>query len=205
MSRTELTLKICKECGKEFMPKASNKERYCTRDHYRPCPVCGKPVFAKYLSDPARCCSGACRFVYGMKNKGIEVAAPTYVPEADAAVEAQVTEDDKYIAEVMEQKAELGIEVEKITEPVEVVSCVEEAPSEEAVIDESKYERKEYVGTTTSMGFIKGHVYLVEIVQEGRGSYQVIAHRDETTHDNVDKMMPFSNKKMISKSFHAVR
>ena len=186
------------------MPKASNKEKYCSRDHYRPCPVCGKPVFAKYLSDPARCCSGVCRFVYGMKNKGIEVAAPTYVPEVEVETAAQSTEDAKHIEEVMEQKAELGIEVEKITEPVEVVE-ITEVPVEGSAVDESKYEKKEDVGENTSMGFIKGHIYLVETVQEGRGSYQVIAHRDETTHDNIDKMMPFSNKKMISKNFHAVK
>lgn len=43
-------MRACKECGKMFMPKG--REKYCSDVHYRPCPVCGTPVVAKYLSDP---------------------------------------------------------------------------------------------------------------------------------------------------------
>lgn len=50
--------KLCKECGLPFTPKG--RESYCTRDHYRPCPVCNKPVLIKYLSDPTPCCSKEC-------------------------------------------------------------------------------------------------------------------------------------------------
>ena len=52
-------MRACKECGKMFMPKG--REKYCSDVHYRPCPVCGTPVVAKYLSDPpAKCdnCKG---------------------------------------------------------------------------------------------------------------------------------------------------
>lgn len=49
-----MELRKCKECGKMFQPKG--REQYCSDIHYRPCPVCGKPVIAKYLSDPARRC-----------------------------------------------------------------------------------------------------------------------------------------------------
>jgi len=69
MMEKVLEMKPCKECGKLFRPK-SNKTIYCDGEHYRPCPVCGKPVFAKYLSDPARCCSGVCRAELGRRNKG---------------------------------------------------------------------------------------------------------------------------------------
>ena len=51
--------KICKECGEVF-EATSAKQQYCSKLHFRPCPVCGKPVPAKYLSDPARCCSKEC-------------------------------------------------------------------------------------------------------------------------------------------------
>lgn len=47
-------MRKCKECGKLFTPKG--REKYCSGTHYRPCPVCGKLVEAKYLSDPARRC-----------------------------------------------------------------------------------------------------------------------------------------------------
>lgn len=50
-----MEMKKCKECGKLFVPKSA-RSQYCDGDHYRPCPICGKPVFAKYLSDPARRC-----------------------------------------------------------------------------------------------------------------------------------------------------
>ena len=50
--------KLCKECGLPFTPKG--REGYCTREHYRPCPVCKKPVLIKYLSDPTPCCSKEC-------------------------------------------------------------------------------------------------------------------------------------------------
>lgn len=54
----ETTQKLCKECGLPFTPKG--RESYCTRDHYRPCPVCNTQVFIKYLSDPTPCCSKEC-------------------------------------------------------------------------------------------------------------------------------------------------
>lgn len=50
-----IKMKKCKECGKLFLPKSS-RSQYCDGDHYRPCPICGEPVLAKYLSDPPRRC-----------------------------------------------------------------------------------------------------------------------------------------------------
>ena len=70
---SNLEMKKCKECGSLFMP-TSNKQKYCSAKHYRPCPVCGKMIFAKYLSDPARCCSGKCKAVLGkMNNQSNEI------------------------------------------------------------------------------------------------------------------------------------
>ena len=57
-----MSINICKECGKQFEAK-SPRVAYCSDIHYRPCPVCGKPVVAKYLSDPPRRCDEC-------KNKG---------------------------------------------------------------------------------------------------------------------------------------
>ena len=55
-----MEMKKCKECGKLFVPK-SLRQQYCDGPHFRPCPVCGTLVEAKYLSDPARCCSAECK------------------------------------------------------------------------------------------------------------------------------------------------
>lgn len=55
MSERRLDMKKCKECGKMFIPRSA-RQQYCDDIHYRPCPICGKLVEAKYLSDPARRC-----------------------------------------------------------------------------------------------------------------------------------------------------
>lgn len=63
-----LDMKKCKECGKLFVPK-SKLSQYCDDIHYRPCPVCGKAVEAKYLSDPPRCCGKECSAIARAKKK----------------------------------------------------------------------------------------------------------------------------------------
>ena len=36
-------IKICPICGDEFLPEKPS-QRYCKKDHYQPCPICGNPV-----------------------------------------------------------------------------------------------------------------------------------------------------------------
>lgn len=48
----------CAICGKEF-DRVGNGI-YCPGPHYRPCPVCGKPVEFHSPKDPVRCCSKEC-------------------------------------------------------------------------------------------------------------------------------------------------
>lgn len=54
-------IKKCLHCGKEFETKNPQK-LYCNDQHYRPCPVCGKPVamIDNDFSRPAKCCSKEC-------------------------------------------------------------------------------------------------------------------------------------------------
>ena len=72
----ELEMRHCKECGKLFKPK-SERSQYCDAIHYRPCPVCGKLVEAKYLSDPARCCSKECQ--KALRDKTVHATSPTAI------------------------------------------------------------------------------------------------------------------------------
>lgn len=53
--------KICKHCGQSFETNSPQKI-YCDRPHFRPCPVCSKPVqmIDNDFSRPARCCSSEC-------------------------------------------------------------------------------------------------------------------------------------------------
>jgi len=48
----------CKICGKSF--ERIGNGVYCPGPHYRPCPVCGKPVPFNRPSDPYKCCSKQC-------------------------------------------------------------------------------------------------------------------------------------------------
>lgn len=53
--------KICKCCGKPFETNSPQK-LFCNREHYLPCPVCGKPVLKKDrdFTRPPKCCSSKC-------------------------------------------------------------------------------------------------------------------------------------------------
>lgn len=178
-------MKKCKECGKLFMP-TSNKQKYCSEPHFRPCPVCGKLIFAKYVSDPARCCSGVCKSKLGKLNK-----------------------EDAYVAEVMEQKADLGIEVPAI-ESVEVVEPTPEvvayAESDAEVVKEVVTEgtaKKRYEGPSTN-GWNEGHEYAVVITQEGK-EHVVRSKYDYTSEEVVELAYSFTNKKKITTIFKACK
>ena len=60
--------KICKECGKEFIPK-SGTQKYCTGPHITTCEFCGKDI--SYTCSPRekpRFCSKACRESWKRQN-----------------------------------------------------------------------------------------------------------------------------------------
>lgn len=56
--------KICKCCGKPFETNSPQK-LFCNREHYLPCPVCGKPVLKKDrdFTRPPKCCSSKCTHI----------------------------------------------------------------------------------------------------------------------------------------------
>ena len=63
---------ICKICGKEF-DRVGNAV-YCQGPHFRPCPVCGKPVEFHRLSESVKCCSKECRdYLASQSKQHIEV------------------------------------------------------------------------------------------------------------------------------------
>lgn len=78
-----MSINICKECGKQF-EATSARVAYCSDIHYRPCPICGKPVEAKYLSDPARRCED-CK---GKSTPKIQIR-PAVVKELNAQAEGE--------------------------------------------------------------------------------------------------------------------
>lgn len=188
-----LEMKKCKECGKLFQP-ISNKQKYCSEDHYRPCPVCGKLIFAKYLSDPARCCSGTCKSKLGKLNKDI----------AD-------------VKEAMEQKADIEvmkIDTLDIVEPAPEVVAYAEADAkavEEAyearvpeIVDPVDGTTRKRFATFSNDGWVEGHEYAVVVTQVGK-EHIVKATYDYTANELVYLEYGFTNKKKISTIFKACK
>lgn len=57
-----ISIKQCSFCGQDFVP-TSNRQKYCTREHWRTCPSCGKIYLEKFsenLSKPPRLCHPTC-------------------------------------------------------------------------------------------------------------------------------------------------
>lgn len=204
-------MRKCKECGKLFIPKNA-RVQYCSDLHYRPCPVCGKPVEAKYLSDPARVCSGECRKQLAeMRKNGI---APPYEGVKFTVNEASNSVDLNNIPE--EPKV---LPTDKSTHENDGITKAEEANStniepslnEDNSNIDNEYEEQirngsivaTYLGRSV-LGFEQGHKYALQIKPPaGHGSYayEVSAVYDFTEHTTVDTMMPLSSQSSIDQRF----
>lgn len=51
--------RVCKLCGDLFWPTSHNQQ-YCTKPHFRSCPICGKPIQVFRNSQRNSCCSKQC-------------------------------------------------------------------------------------------------------------------------------------------------
>ena len=61
----------CKICGKMFERVGNGV--YCPGPHYRPCPVCGKPVEFHSPADPVKCCSPECVKILSDRSRKIKI------------------------------------------------------------------------------------------------------------------------------------
>lgn len=88
--------RVCKLCGKEFS-STSNTALYCTDTHYRPCPICSKPVEVDMnFVDAVRCCSSECS-IQLRKNTSMEiygVAIPSQSDEVRAKLRSASIDPD---------------------------------------------------------------------------------------------------------------
>ena len=182
---SNLEMKKCKECGSLFMP-TSNKQKYCSAKHHRPCPVCGKMIFAKYLSDPARCCSGKCKAVLSKMNRqnnSILTEQPK-ISEFDQAIQESCDKTIEYAsldAEAVEE-AFTRVNRDKITEGTV---------------------RKKFVGSEDTR-CIKDHEYAVSI-EYNTGANIVYVAYDYTEEKLVGYAYNYTNKKKISKDFRSCK
>lgn len=214
-----MEMKKCKECGDLFMPKSKNSV-YCDKLHYRPCPVCGKPVEAKYLSDPARCCSQECKNVARMQAKSkvlskavSSITLGTVKLDESAASSVTVTKstsENKSSAFGALAAAVNNEEVVASSEysPVKPAQSIQPVPYfdnpernidlEESFRDTSTV--RMYVGKNTSLKFVAGHEYALEIRRTMYG-YEVEALYDFTTGKSVSLMMPLCSQLSINQQF----
>lgn len=161
-----MEMKKCKECGKLFVPKSA-RSQYCDDLHYRPCPVCGKPVEAKYLSDPPRCCSKECQQASRAKNR--PSVSPSITPIVD---KVDITSDSGLIH-------------------VNVLSDIVSHNIKRDISEEGKQlkengQARTFLGASCC-GFTSGHTYLVELNRDiGYSTYQVSAYYDLTEDKSVD-------------------
>lgn len=207
-----LEMKKCKECGKLFVPK-TKLSQYCNDLHYRPCPVCGKPVEAKYLSDPPRCCSRECSKQKQAKDKekvkSIAALGNSMKYETPLKVTMQMPKSRDAKGNV---RTLFALPKEEHVVPDDVIPM----PRPESVIIKlpqqaedneyaknlrSSYPVRTYVGTPI-LGFIPGHEYALDIDKDDRNIlYIVTALYDFTIGEATGLVINLSSKISIEQNF----
>ena len=86
--------KQCIICGEWFKP-TNPKQKKCNKDHYHPCPNCGKLVLTKTLQDTNKCCSRKCGQAIGNKSRK-QTALEKYGVDNVAKLEHIFTKTCKY-------------------------------------------------------------------------------------------------------------
>ena len=136
--------KICPLCQKKFIPKG--RQKYCDGPHFKPCPVCGKPVPAPYPSDPPKCCSAECR-------KQLKNMSSTSVMQRD---EAQLDTKDiqSNAVEVHKKEYLLDPDLELSTAPL--------VPLDKGA---KEFFTKQCIVDSKIKGLINNHVYSIEVAK----------------------------------------
>jgi len=212
-------LRKCKECGKLFQPKG--REQYCPEIHYRPCPSCGEPVIAKYLSDPPRRCD-KCK---GRKSIDIkpkpEIKQQTKEQSEVQTKEKQTKPKQKSLFNLNTMKAD----VPKLNtvQPMKTVTPIAPKKEEEkqqpkpttkiqrttpapATIDKAIFCENmtgtivKYIGNPHKNQFIPGHNYLIRVEHKDY-VYWVTSTEDMTDNDTVDIMLPYASQISFHQNF----
>lgn len=115
--------RICKFCGKSFIPTSSHQV-YCKEPHYRTCPVCGKQYIEKNnekLKFPPTVCSEICRKFLITRTKHIKYMKSVLDRiELEYVTDKNVTEDVRYDIFVPSRKLYIDFpfpnqEIEKVS------------------------------------------------------------------------------------------
>lgn len=192
--------KLCKECRQPFIPKG--RESYCTRTHYRPCPVCGKAVEAKYLSDPARCCSKECQAIArSNKKKVTDVTSVTTTKPAEKEVKLEEQSDNVVQFHTVNHNEIKNLL--KFPEPIKPLPLTSDVDISQLckTTNVGDTPAKVYQGIDGLYGWKQGHTYLLEINKKPNQPYMIAATFDYTDNKTVDLVIPLSSQNSIKRNF----
>lgn len=182
-------LRKCKECGKMFQPKG--REQYCSDIHYRPCPVCGKPVVAKYLSDPARRCD-ACK---GVKGSLLAVDKPEPVYSKKLATSTLKTKSIFGFNPDPSSQGEVAEAKETTVTAMRQFNCTKEIPARidgKIFCDRVSGKTFQFIRTSPLVGFQPQHIYTLNISQDN-SAYIITTIFDNT----LDREIEFNGKNSL--------
>lgn len=178
--------RICKECGKIFIPKG--REKYCSDKHYRPCPCCGEPTEVLYFSDPPRKCD-KCR---GRKSQS---PAPK---QKNSFIKINFQDAAKEIPKVKEEEQPKETSKALI---IDASSIVEQKVLEQSVFCETADNTvRRYVGKEIKGSFIPGHDYLLKVLHN-EYTYVITGVEDLTDDITVDIVRNFASQVSINQNF----
>ena len=166
--------KICKECGKEF-EATDGRQKYCNRQHFRPCPVCGKIIEVTHLSNPTPKCS-ECGKHRIRKPKPTQFSLFSFDPKPDT---------DTIKSDVSAPRPSVSKEIDA-EDKTKVVSNTKSSRTNAALnIHSDEYVTRKYTGRTTC-GFTHNHIYTVGLVSNNPYGYIVHAILDQTVNDDIN-------------------
>lgn len=183
-------MRRCKECGKLFQPKG--REQYCSDIHYRPCPICGTMVEAKYLSDPPRKCSN-CKGKRGLSAPKIEPMSP-----------------QKSLFNIKPIEVSPKMETKVVEPATRVIPGLKRSTPIPATIDQSVFCETTsgtvhtYIGEGYKNFFIPGHKYLLK-VERNDYCYSVSSTEDLTSGEDVNIGMRYASQISFYQNFELAK
>lgn len=184
-------LRKCKECGKTFLPKG--RELYCPDIHYRPCPICGTPVEAKYLSDPPRKCDNCKRKKSTTSSGFVSIPSGSFKLKPDTKMKPKSAQ--RAVEPASEQKEEWLDNVEIVSTPTIDSTIFCENVTGTVMV---------YVGQQFKNSFERGHKYLLK-VERSDYVYNILSTEDLTTGDDCDIIMPVASQISFYQKFAKVK
>lgn len=196
-------LRKCKECGKMFLPKG--REQYCPDVHYRPCPICGTPVVAKYLSDPPKRCDN-CR--------GRKAATPKPAASSPSKLFKFVDDQFKFAPKPKETEAPQEVKPEVAPQAAssvpqqhdglfktdDIIFEIPETIDRKDFCKELTGSVRRYIGPVIKNGFIPGHDYELSVKHE-LNTYGVGSDLDVTDHKEVKIFLHYTSQISINQNF----